>query len=512
MATAAKKPPRKKSTVVEAYGGRQHDLADFVRTAMKRYGTETNENRSVPCYFDGLKPVARKLLYAGSEVAMTQTKTARLVGHVIGIYHPHGDTSTADAATTMVTCPTPTFDGFGNWGSLLDEAAAMRYSELRVSNYGQQFLEKDYLAVTPMTPNYDDKTTEPVFLPALLPNILLNPQFGIGLSITTDIPAFTPDSLLPVCADLLRGKEFTGRELRRRLKFNLPWGGAPVNTKENHAAIEQLLTGSHASRVEFDTDVEVNETKRTMTIKGAAPGINIEKAVLRIRKMKFVRSVHQDSKGVVYTVTFLRTVTPSQFELLVTQVRKELRARKSYTIFVAKRTPDSKDETKFETTFHSWSVVDLLKQWLKYRLTLEHRAIKYRIGKMDALIYRLDLMIRACDYLDVIFKALRAPDPAAAIAKGMKISVEDANIILDLQVRRLSRLDQSALKKDLAERKLQLKALQRDLKDPTQPVIRYFENVARHFQADDKKIMGCHQWRLKIAKPKSEVVNTDADA
>ena len=117
-----------------------------------------------------------------------------LCHNCMGKYHPHGDVSLYSSLVNMVNSNVPTMIGLGGWGSLIDPASAMRYTNTMLSTYGTTFLQKEYLAVTPKVPNYDSTLEEPLYLPALLPNIFLNPTSGIGVGIRTEMPAYTPVS------------------------------------------------------------------------------------------------------------------------------------------------------------------------------------------------------------------------------------------------------------------------------------------------------------------------------
>jgi DNA gyrase/topoisomerase IV subunit A len=482
------------------------DLLEFANDAILRYGTKTNEDRAIPAYQDGCKPVQRRAIYAARRVVNTrQGKTARLVGEVIGTLHPHGDASISDAISTMVTSEVPCFEGFGNWGSLLDPPAAIRYTELKLSVYGHQFLHPNYLPVIPMVPNYDDQDTEPAFLPALLPNILLQHAWGIGTGVNTIIPAFTPTSLLPVIIDRMKGKEFTAAELVKRLEFMWSWGGKASRDKANLQRMAALFTETNSETIHYVPHIEVDEAKRTITMFGAPPNLKLDTFVKKVQLLKPVASVGADKKGVAYTIRVKRGTSDQLWALLVARVRELAKSSVSYAIYVAKRTPV--EETKFKTTFHRFSVIELINAWIEFRLVLEVRSLMYRMERVKAQVTRLKLMMLAADNLTKVFAALKSKDPDTHLVASMKITLEEAGIILGMRVRQLSTLDRNKCAKakdELVEAYAQLKAA---TKNPAPGVIAYLQAALQAFEQSQYIITNCDQWRLKSSAAMNKVLS-----
>ena len=172
MATTTRKPKSKPGLPTGTMAPvADKDLLSFVEHSMGIYGREVNLERSVPDFRDGLKPVVRRLLWAMHQLPGDGTyKSARLVGDTMGRFHPHGDSSLYGALVTAVNNPVPPFIGIGNWGTLVDPAAAHRYTNLKMSTYGRLFFGKNYTPITDFVPNFDRSDKEPLVLPALLPN------------------------------------------------------------------------------------------------------------------------------------------------------------------------------------------------------------------------------------------------------------------------------------------------------------------------------------------------------
>lgn len=477
------------------------DIWDYGSMAMRRYGEEVNEQRAIPALADGLKPVSRRLLWAAKGMT-SQGKSARLVGNTMGGFHPHGDSSIYGALITAVNSPVPPFVGVGNWGTQIAGAAAMRYTEVRLSTYGKQFLVPDYLAVTPFTPNYDDKELEPVYLPSLLPNIFLNDSLGIGYAVTAGYPAFTPTSLLPVLIRFLDKEKIPPAELAKVLKLYEPWGGEPVPTKANRARILELMESDSAS-VTFHSPLEVIKDAKRIVVRKFAPGLDHDKWLMATRAISQVKTVHAHG-GLSYIIQVHQNVNMQEFDQVCAKVQKLSETTMKYRLYVSERgLKEGSDTNEVEVTFLTGSVPQLLVRWLRYRIKLEADCLAYRITESDKVIARLKLMIHACNHLDVIFAALRTVTPAKLIAKGLKVSIEDANTILALRVKQLSKLDQNVIKEKLKAMESRKASLAEQLKRPARNVKRYLEEclalfIQREREENDKAIPKWSiQWWLK---------------
>ena len=188
----------------------EESLVAHVRASMTIYGQEVNLERAIPDFRDGLKPVVRRSLWALSQIGIdSRIKAARIVGDTLGKYHPHGDASCYSAVVNIVNSPVPTIEGEGNWGTLVDPPAAMRYTNASMSFYGKMFFGKNYRPVTELVHNFDRTHKEPLVLPALLPNLLFNGSQGIGLGLITSIPAFTPGSVLKMMVRILEKEDLS---------------------------------------------------------------------------------------------------------------------------------------------------------------------------------------------------------------------------------------------------------------------------------------------------------------
>jgi len=466
----------------------EQSLADFGTKNMGIYAEEVNLGRAVPDLIDGLKPVQRRIMWAAANLGKDFVKTARVVGDCIGRYHPHGDASVSGAITTIVQSNVPTINGKGNWGSLIDPAAAMRYTNLCLSDYGWEFFKPDYIAkaVTSFVPNYDDTTVEPVSLPALLPNVLINGGEGIGVGTTTMLPTFTPESIIGVLERLLKGEKLKPIDYAKALKYNNRYGGHLVKSKENSAAWLQMFTSPRTS-VQFEAQLEIDRDHKAIEISDWPEGLNPLKFIEKVRGFPECDQAFNHKGAVGFRIEMRKDHNFEQFDKFVEKVQKATQVRRPFKINVTHRTSQVNDGVvTFDTKYLSLSVPQLINKWLTERLQLEKRSLEYRIGKQEAAIAYSKLLIFAASSLDIIFKALRVDDSQGYLVKYMKISPEQATQILELRVRQLSKLDTNALKNKLAEQVKELNVLQGYFKKPRPKIIADCANILAAIERDRK--------------------------
>ena len=189
---------------------------ELMADGMAKYGAYVLEDRAIPDFRDGLKPVQRRILWSMANLGLVHnkgfSKSARTVGDVIGKYHPHGDSACYGALVSMTHFAEPFVDGQGNFGDLLYPPAAARYTEARLTRYScENFFDRAYIPVIDDVATYDGANIEPVVLPSLLPNLLLNGVFGIGVAATCSISAFERDGVLTLTKRALTARKFQSK-------------------------------------------------------------------------------------------------------------------------------------------------------------------------------------------------------------------------------------------------------------------------------------------------------------
>lgn len=460
----------------------------FGMKALKLYADEVNLDRATPDLNDGLKPVMRRIAWAASFSPKGQyVKTARVVGDVMGRFHPHGDSSISGACTTMVQACTPLMHGEGNWGNILAPAAAMRYTNIRLSHFGRTGFDPDYAnkEVTSFVPNYDDKETEPVTIPFPLPVILFNGGEGIGYGAACNIPSFSPESVVDVLKRLLAGEKLQAADFAKAMKPEHRWGGEFVNTKENRTAWMQMFTSNKAS-VQYQSPLVVDELKKTIIISEWPSGLNPEKFVEWARSLPETQEVYTSKGSSEFTIVMKRGYNSVQFDAYLKKIQVKTRVKSSYNINVTSRRAVIVDGVvDYEVALLSLSVPKLVIAWLRSRLETESKALDYRIRKQDAAIAYSKLMIYAASKIDIIVKIVKtSAKPAEDLSSKLRITLDQANQILELKLRQLTRLDQDALKAKLKEQEKFLGQLNAWRKAPKKKVAADIDLAMEAIKAD----------------------------
>ena len=467
---------------------KHQNLSEFGTRSMGIYADEVNLGRAVPDLIDGLKPVQRRIMWAASNLGKDFVKTARVVGEVIGRYHPHGDASVSSAIVTIVQANTPTILGKGGWGNLIDPASAMRYTNCTLSNYGWSFFEPNYVTkeVTSFVPNYDGTSVEPVSLPALIPNILLNGGEGIGVGTTTCLPNFTAESTVAVMLRLLKGEKLTVEDFASTMKYKSRWGGHLVKSKENKAAWLNLFKSSTSS-IQFESNLIIDQENKAIEIDDWPPGLNPVRFIEKIRAMPECKHAYNHKGATGFRIEADKQINYTQFDKFVAKVQKATQVKRAFRINVTHRKSSIEDGiVTYKTEYLALSVPKLMVAWLKERLSLEVRSLNFRIEKQQKLIDYSKLLILASKKLDIIFKGLRQQDSKQYLVEHLKLTADEVEQILELKVRQLSALDQNQIKSKLREQEAFLKQLQVWLKKPRLKVVSDTEAILDSILKDRK--------------------------
>lgn len=486
------KKKKKKGEVVEASTGtslypmigqdesliRDENLADYTRRALFQYGSYVVEDRAIADYRDGLKPVHRALLWSLSDLGLRPggafKKAARTVGDALGKYHPHGDAACYGAMVTIANTVPPAVAGQGNWGDPVAPAAAMRYTEAKMSKFAGSFLlDPDYLEVTPMVDNFSNDMKIPLYLPALLPYMLFNgsvpaPAYGVKCG----NPSFSFTSVAKVVCDMLNGKEYSAKKLADTLKVNHEYGCLDVSSDEDFLAL--MSTGR--GKVTYEPQMKIDEKTKTITIQTYVPGgmsnnATITKKLEKIAEWPGVVSASNASSkknkdAGPWGAAFAIKCRGSEDQLyeLATKVQREVTSAINYSLGVTVRRADASNK------FMYLSYVNYFKAWVAYRIKLEIAMLKNKMAKAEKALHLQEVYLWAVDNMDKLLKALPkalvASDPDATLAKLCKIPVDDAKIILDRQVRKLAKLERAGLVAKIKEIKAEIAEYKAGLKEP----------------------------------------------
>lgn len=466
-------------------------LLSITQEKLREYGAHVVEQRAVPDIRDGLKPVVRVSLWAAYKLGMHSNtkfrKSALLVGDVIGKYHPHGDSSVYDAIVGVAgvmlqgkkewrskNTRVPLFEGFGNWGSNIDEAGAYRYTECRLSEFSEKMLlDPAYLAVTPMLPNFDDTLQVPLYLPAKLPLGLLNGSTSIAVGISQDTPSFEVEGIVKLITQYMQGTEITAKDCVSALKFSPTYGGECISSKKEKFEFFKTGKGSLSFMPVIET------SGKEIHIRSFAPGMNtqgsLETLANQISKIENVKTINDESGAGGFCLSIVPK-SVSAVGVIADELNKILLRKCSvkFNMGVTIRSKQDLEQTQ-AISFRNVSVPKMLNHWCKWRLSIEAKVLKYLQSQEELKLARQQLLIKAIDNLQIIIDALRAKDTEAYLVKKLKITEEEAKEILSMQVRQLKSLEKKKVVDRCKEHQKQIDQYQKDLKNPSKRILRELE-------------------------------------
>ena len=428
------------------------------------YAVEVIEDRAIYAKIDGLKPVTRRLLWAAHNMSLRSTasfvKAQRVVGETMGNYHPHGDAAIYGALVTAVNQQQGLFEGSGNWGSMTAPAAAPRYTECRLSKYSDKiFFDRFYLNAVHFCPNYDDSKQEPLVLPTLLPNALINGNFGIAPGVRTMTPTFTLQSVVKTLIAALKNGGKADPKTCMHLEFVTDYGGV---LRQSSTVKKELLEFYKTGKGRFTFDSVYTDDGKTIRFNRFAPIGNLDGTdgkrgykpglLDKIAALPGVDRIYNDTttsdKYNAYAVEFKKSLSSAARQATIKKIVDLMSGTQSYNVQVVDRRPDPKNPYGFKKLNMS-NVPEMITDWITERIALEKRACKFWIGKREEEIQHLNLMRLAVKNRSFIIQALdkKLTDEQLAeyIAKGLKITIEQANTILDLKVRQLKALEDAKL-------------------------------------------------------------------
>ncbi len=344
----------------------------------------------------------------------------------------------------------------------------------RLTKYGMMLVDKDYLAVTPMCPNYDGKEKEPVVLPALLPNLFLNGGSGVAVGITFDLPPIEAKGVLALVRKILSGDDVTPAIAAKLTRVSYVNGSHQVleSKLDKQGWVEFWKTGKSTLKIQPKSLVLDSKTS-TMTVPGIPLPLKMTSLIESLeadQRVKEVRNVGITKLGVdtleiqLKPSRQLQTTAQELFQRMTTLVHPKLNC-------VQRKQVDVDAVESIQTRIRSDSPLDILISWCKLRVSLEKRYLEYKSSQVKNSIDHTNLLIKACLNRDVVLNALKSKDPDSTLAKSLKISMEDAGRILDMQVRRLSVLDEAKLRENLKKLQGQLKEISAWQKRPQDKIV-----------------------------------------
>ncbi|WP_229116472.1 DNA gyrase/topoisomerase IV subunit A [Parenemella sanctibonifatiensis] len=448
------------------------DVSSEMETSFLEYAYSVIYSRALPDARDGLKPVQRRILYTMDEMGIrpdrAHVKCARVVGQVMGQLHPHGDSAIYDALVRQAqpwAMRLPLVDGHGNFGSPDSVPAAMRYTECRMAPAASamtQGLDED---AVDFRPNYDGKETEPVVLPSAFPNLLVNGSTGIAVGMATNLP---PHNLVEVVAALKHLLKHPGASLDTIMRYmpgpDLPTGGTIVGLDGIRQAYE---TGRGRFVIRAVTRIEKVTPRRQGIVVTELPyGVGPEKLIEQIKGqvqakrltgIADVKDLTDLTNGTRLVIEVKNGINP---EALLQELYKRTSLEDGFSIN-AVALVDGQPRTL--------GLLELLQVYLDHRLSVTLRQTKFRLAKATDRLHLVDgLLIAILDIDDVITIIRRADDAAAARARlieAFELTEIQANYILDMQLRRLTKYSTIELETERDELQQQIRALQAIIDD-----------------------------------------------
>jgi len=456
-------------------------LLDITVDAVSKYGKHTIEDRAMPDFRDGLKPVARRILWAMKGLGLVPghsfVKSARVVGETIGKFHPHGDQACYGALVTMGNLSEKLVEPQGNFGNDFtgDAEAAQRYTECRLSKFAAEHMVSSlYLNVIKTHPNYDGKDIEPLYFPATAPNILLNGTYGIAVGATSIIPPFHKKGVIKLIGLAMNGETITPKMCLRNLRVNYPRGGQLANSDDE--LLEFYRTGK--GTLKLRADYTVDKKQRLIIITGAPFGVTQKKLNDKLNGHDLVASIADASDKTTGPIHFVVRVKNSVSPLEMEAVAEKLVGLTDFGLSTAVGITRRLSETEKE--FEEINIPNLIMEWAKYRVGLEKRVQEWIIKDADRIIADLELLKLAASKRDIIFAAIKRDDPddgAAYIMQKLEINKEQAKRILDLAVRRLSKLSEKTIDADIVKARKRKKTAVATKANPVPRIMEMLETI-----------------------------------
>lgn len=432
-------------------------LEDEMQHSYIDYAMSVIVGRALPDVRDGLKPVHRRILYAMSELGLAHNrpykKSARIVGEVLGKYHPHGDLSVYDALVRMVqsfSLRYPLVDGQGNFGSVDgDNAAAMRYTEVRLDAVANELLSDIDKETVDFGPNFDESLQEPLLLPARIPNLLINGSSGIAVGMATNIP---PHNLKEVIGGILATIEnpaITAKELCKIVKGpDFPTGGLILGREGIRNAYEK---GRGRIVIRAKASIETGAKKDAIVITEIPYQVNKSNLIQSIaglvesKKIEGISDIRDESDrdGMRVVIELKRDSVP---QIVLNQLYKHTQMQETFGVIMLALVGG---QPKVLT------LKQVIENFIEFRVEVIMRRTRFELEKAEKRAHILEGLKIAIANLDKVIKVIRAAKSPEAARQGLldnfKLSVLQAQAILEMQLQRLTALEREKIDEEYME-------------------------------------------------------------
>lgn len=434
------------------------NLEQEMRNSYIDYAMSVIVSRALPDVRDGLKPVHRRILYAMQEAGMTSgkpyKKSARIVGEVLGKYHPHGDSSVYDAIVRMAQDFSMRYmlaDGHGNFGSVDgDPPAAMRYTEVRMAKIAELMLQDIDKDTVDFVPNYDESLKEPSVLPAKFPELLVNGTSGIAVGMATNIPPHNMSEVIDGVLMLIDNPDASVEELMTVIKGpDFPTGGLIMGT----TGIRDAYTTGRGS-------VKMRAKAHIETMSNGKPRIVVTELPYQVNKARLIEKIAElardkqlegitdlrdesDRKGMSIVIELRKDINP---DIMLNQLYKHTQLQDTFGVIMLALVDNQPRILTLKQVLH---------YYIQHQEDVITRRTRYELSKAEARAHILEGLTIALDHLDAVITTIRESQTADiarnALMDGFKLSEKQAQAILDLRLQRLTGLEREKIEEEYQE-------------------------------------------------------------
>ncbi len=433
---------------------RSQEIEGEMKEAFLDYAMSVIISRALPDIRDGLKPVHRRILYSMHESGFHHNKAykkcARIVGDVLGRYHPHGDSAVYDSLVRMAQYFSLRYcliDGQGNFGSVDgDSAAAMRYTEARLAKISSEILQDIEKETVDFVPNFDGSLKEPSVLPSKLPSLLLNGSSGIAVGMATNIPPHNLNELCNAIIEFVKNPDVTLEDIMSVMPApDFPTGGTIIG---RNGILNAYTHGRGIIKIRSKTEIEKSGEREKIIITELPYMVNKANLIEQIaelvknKKINEIRDLRDESdkRGVRVAIELKKGTSP---EVLLNQLYKHSRMEVSFGINLVALVGNKP---------RTLSIMDCISEFVKHRVEVVRRRTQYDLDKAEKRLHILDGLLIALNNIDEVVKLIKASDSVDEARKGLierfSFTEVQANSILDMRLQKLTSLETEKIKEE----------------------------------------------------------------
>ena len=495
----------------------QLSLGEYAQQAYLAYAMSVVRSRALPDVADGQKPVQRRILYAMHDMRLNAgakpVKSARVVGEILGKYHPHGDASAYDAMVRMAqdfTLRYPLIDGIGNFGSRDgDGAAAMRYTEARLTPIASLLLSELEQGTVDFIPNYDGAFDEPSLLPARLPFVLLNGASGIAVGLATEIPPHNLREVAAASVALLRNPNLQTAEILQYLPApDFPGGGQIISSKDEILKIYETGKGSVRVRARYEVE-KLARGQWRIVVSELPPAVSAQKILAQIEEMtnpkpkagkKQLSQEQQNTKSLMLSlIDKVRDDSDNESPVRLVFEPKSSRLDPQEFITVLMANTDLECNSPINLVMMGQNgkpaqkgLKQILAEWLSFRVATVTRRLQFRLDQVQKRIHILQGRMTVFLHIDEVIRVIRESDePKPELMRAFGLTEIQAEDILEIRLRQLARLEWIKLESELAKLQEEEGSLKHLLSDETAKkrlIIKEIQDDAKQY-GDDRRTL-----------------------